>query len=126
MNIPAGYHTITPYFTVTDADRLVRFMADVFGGVVIKEVRYPDGKMQHARVRIGDSVVMLNERTETYAANVSQMHIYVDGVEETHLAAVRAGASSIMEPNLRPHGERMAGIKDPCGNVWWLAQPDNR
>lgn len=123
MIIPTGYHTITPYFTVVDADRQIRFMTQVLGGVVIKEMRDSDGKVQHARIRIGDSVVMLNEQTRTYVANASQMHIYVEDVEETYAASVRAGATGIMEPNLRPHGDWMAGIKDPCGNVWWLAQP---
>jgi uncharacterized glyoxalase superfamily protein PhnB len=113
--------TITPYFTVDDADKLIEFLTAVLGGAVIKESRYDNGRVQHARVRIGTSVVMLNERSDTYPANVSQMHLYVADTDETYEAALRGGATSVMEPNLRPHGDRMAGIKDPCGNIWWIA-----
>ena len=58
---------------------------------------------------------------DTYPANISQMHIYVDDADSTYQNALHLGASSLMEPNLRPHGDRMAGITDPCGNIWWIA-----
>ena len=49
------------------------------------------------------------------------MHLYVDDVEIVFSKALSAGAVSIMEPNERPHGDRMAGVKDPCENIWWIA-----
>ena len=113
--------SVTPYFTVSDADRLLAFLVSVFGGSVIKENRYENGRVQHARVRIGDSIVMLNEGTDTYPANVSQMHLYVEDADATYETALRCGATPLMEPNDRPHGDRMAGIEDPCGNIWWIA-----
>ena len=122
MKIPEGYHTITPYFTVTDADQLLEFLVKAFDGTIVVTNRYDNGSIQHARVRIGDSVIMLNESNEQYSANVSQMHLYVDDVERVFLKALSKGAVSIMEPNLRPHGDHMAGIKDPCGNLWWIAK----
>ena len=114
--------TITPYFTVKDADRLINFLIAAFvGATVVKESRYDDGKFQHARFLIGNSLIMLNECTEDYLANISQMHIYVENADKTYQTALRFGAASLMEPNDRPHGDRMAGVKDPCGNVWWMA-----
>ena len=121
MKIPEGYHTITPYFTVSDADQLLEFLVEAFGGTIVVTNRYPNGNIQHARVRIGDSVIMLNESNEQYPVNVSQMHLYVDDVEIVFSKALSAGAISIMEPNVRPHGDHMAGVKDPCGNIWWIA-----
>ena len=121
MKIPEGYHTITPYFTVTDADRLLDFLVEAFGGTIVVTNRDPNGSIQHSRVRIGDSIIMLNESNEQYPVNVSQMHLYVDDVETVFSKALSAGAISIMEPNDRPHGDRMAGAKDPCGNIWWIA-----
>lgn len=120
--MPDGHHTITPYFTVSDADRLLEFLVEAFGGTIFKTNRHPNGSIQHARVRIGDSVIMLNESNELYSANVSQMHLYVDDVEVVFSKALSAGAISIMEPNVRPHGDYMAGLKDPCGNIWWIAR----
>ncbi len=120
-NIPDGYHSITPYFTVADADRLISFLIAALDGQVIKEDRYGSGRIQHARVRIGDSVLMCNEAGPDYEANRSQMHLYVDDVEAVFATALTEGATPIMEPNLRPHGDRMAGFRDPCDNVWWIA-----
>ena len=121
MKLPEGYHTITPYFTVSDADRLLEFLVEAFGGVIVVKNRYPTGRIQHARIRVGDSVIMLNESNEQYPVNVSQMHLYVDDVDIVFSKALSADAISIMEPNERPHGDRMAGVKDPCGNIWWIA-----
>ncbi len=119
---PEGYHTITPYFTVADADRLIAFLAAAFEASVIKESRYEDNRLQHARLRIGNSIIMLNESSDEYPINTSQMHLFVDDADQAYEAALQLGAVSLMEPNDRPHGDRMAGIKDPCGNIWWLAK----
>ena len=121
MKLPEGYQTITPYFTVSDADRLIEFIVEVFGGVIVVTNRYPTDRIQHARIRVGDSVIMLNESNEQYPVNLSQMHLYVDDVDVVFSKALSAGAISIMESNERPHGDRMAGFKDPCGNIWWIA-----
>ncbi|MEM9604068.1 MAG: VOC family protein [Pseudomonadota bacterium] len=123
MTAPPALGTITPYFTVTDADALIAFTVTVFDGEVVKEDRYADGTVQHARVRIGDSILMLNQATAAFSANVSQMHLFVETVEGVYTAALRAGAVSVMAPNIRPHGDLMAGVVDPCGNLWWIAQP---
>lgn len=70
---------------------------------------------------IGDSILMLNQSSDDYLPIVSQIHLYVDDVDTTHSAASALGATSIMQPNDRPHGDRMAGLTDPCGNIWWIA-----
>ncbi|MEO1138007.1 MAG: VOC family protein [Pseudomonadota bacterium] len=119
-----GRHTITPYFTVQSADRLIDFLIAAFGASLVKEDRYTDNRIQHARLMIGDSLIMLNQSSDDYAPNVSQMHIVVKDTDQTYELALQLGATSLMEPNDRPHGERMAGIQDPCGNVWWIATPD--
>lgn len=119
--VPEGHPAVTPYFTVRDADRLIDFLTTVFGATVVKEDRYDTGRVQHARVRIGGSILMLNESTDTYRANTSQMHLDVEDADAVYLSALRSGATSLMVPNDRPHGDRMAGIEDPCGNIWWIA-----
>ncbi|WP_299923060.1 VOC family protein [uncultured Pelagimonas sp.] len=121
--IPEGYGSITPYFTVPDADAFIKFAKTVFGAKVIKEDRYETGRIQHAHLCVGTSILMLNEANEDYPANTSQMHLYVDDADSCYKAALAAGATSLMAPNTRPHGDRMAGIKDPSSNVWWLATP---
>ncbi len=119
---PAGHHSITPYLTVPDADRLVDFLRAAFEGHLVKLDRNEGGRIRHARIRIGDSILMLNEAGD-YPANDSQLHLYVDDVDESFSRALDEGATAVMQPNTRPHGDRMAGIHDPCGNTWWLAAP---
>ncbi len=125
-NTETERHTITPYFTVQSADRLIDFLTTAFGATLVKENRYSDNRIQHARLLIGDSLVMLNQSTDDYPPNISQMHIIVEDTDQTYQLALELGATNLMEPNNRPHGERMAGIKDPCGNVWWIASPNLR
>ena len=120
---PEGYRAITPYFTVADADGFMEFLSKIFGATQIKLDRYDDGRVQHARMKIGASIIMLNQSSDDYPANTSQMHLYVGDVDATFQNALAHGASPLMQPNLRPHGDRMAGIKDPSGNIWWLATP---
>ena len=115
------YGTVTPYFTVEDADRLIDFAREVFEAELVKINRYEDGRIQHARLRIGATVIMLNQSSQAFSANVSQMHLLVKDADAVYATELEAGAVSIMEPNIRPHGDRMAGVTDPCGNTWWIA-----
>ena len=66
---------------------------------------------------------MMNESTDDYPINVSQVHLYVEDTDSTFTKALQAGATTLMKPNTRPHGDRMAGVKDPSGNIWWIATP---
>ena len=120
-DLPEGYNSITPYFTVEDADRMIEFLIAAFGASVIKEDRYQDNRVQHARLLIGDSIIMLNQSSQIYRPNVSQMHLFVEDVDTAYAIALKSGGETLMAPNDRPHGDRMAGIKDPCGNIWWIA-----
>ena len=121
MKPPHGFLPLTPYFTVEDADALIRFCKVVFGARILKDSRYEDGTVQHARLQINDSLIMLNQATEQFTATVSQMHLYVDDVDATYHLALREGATSLMAPMRRPHGDQMAGFVDPTGNLWWVA-----
>ena len=119
---PDDKQRLTPYFTVKHADEFVTFVRNVFKADLFKEDRQSDGTIQHARLSIGGSVIMLNEASDDYQPNQSQLHLYVDSIEQTYALALEQGATSLMEPNLRPHGDRMAGFKDPFGNIWWVAE----
>ena len=109
---PLESQTITPYFTVQNADKLIDFAVATFGATLFRENRYEDGRLQHARLQIGNSVIMLNESSDDDPINTSQMHVYVDDADRIYALALELGAISLMEPNIRPHGDRMAGIKD--------------
>ena len=121
MRLSHGFLPLTPYFTVEDADALIRFCVVVFAARILKDNRHDDGTVQHARLQINDSLIMLNQATDAFTATISQMHLYVDDVDATYHLALREGATSLLAPMLRPPGAQMAGFTDPTNNIWWVA-----
>lgn len=117
---PNQYHTVTPYLTVTDADKLIRFMTRVFAAQQSERVNRADGKVLHADVRLGDSTLMLADASENWPALPGALYVYVHDTDATYQTALSAGATTIMEPADQFHGDRMAGVKDEFGNVWWI------
>jgi PhnB protein len=119
--IPAGYHSVTPYLTVQGAARLLEFLQQAFGATVTEHLKQPDGTVGHAEVRIGDSVVMIADARGNWQPLVSTLYLYVEDADATYQRALQAGASSVMEPTTHFYGDRHGGVKDPCGNFWWIA-----
>jgi PhnB protein len=120
--LPEGYHSVNPYIVVDGAERLIEFLQAVFGGVEQgrRSVR-PDGRVDHADVRIGDSLVMVSEASDRYPARPCVHFAYVDDVDATYRAALAAGAVSILAPAEQPWGDRVGGFVDPFDNRWWVA-----
>jgi uncharacterized glyoxalase superfamily protein PhnB len=81
----------------------------------------PDGTIMHVEVRIGDSKVMMGEPTGQFQPMPAMLYVYVKDTDATYLSAMRAGATSLMEPADQFYGDRNAGVEDPCGNRWWIA-----
>lgn len=117
---PNHYHTVTPYLTVAGADTFIQFVAAVFGGQVSERIMRPDGKIAHADVRIGDATIMLADASDEWPARPSALYIYVHDTDATYQQALAAGAESLMAPAHQFHGDRMAGVRDEFGNVWWI------
>lgn len=119
--IPDGYHTVTPYLTVSDLPRLVQFIIDAFGGTPSEMVPDAQGQVRHAEVRIGDSVVMIGQEREQWKARPGALYLYVENTEETYRKAMAAGGKSLMEPAKQFYGDINAGVEDPMKNWWWIA-----
>lgn len=116
-----GFHTITPYLVTQDASRLIKFLLAAFGGELISKMNRPDGSVMHAEMRIGDSMLMLGERSTAFPAMPTSIYLYVPNCDAVHRQALEAGGSLISEVRDMPSGERYGGVKDPCGNIWWVA-----
>jgi PhnB protein len=114
---PDGYNTVTPYLTVKGADRLIDFICNVAGGEVT--FRMGDDTVQHAEVRVGDSVIMIGEApAEPMPA---MLHLYVEDADSMYKRAIGAGAKSLREPEDQFYGDRTGGVQDEFGNQWWFA-----
>jgi uncharacterized glyoxalase superfamily protein PhnB len=119
--VPEGYHTITPYFTVANAAKLLEFLKQAFGAEETFRMAGPDGAIRHAEARIGDSVVMIGQARDQWKPSPNTLYLYVPDVDATYGKALAAGARSIQEPTTYPYGDRSGGVEDSQGNTWWIA-----
>lgn len=119
--IPDGYNTVTPYLVVEGASKLIDFLKQAFMATEIYRMTRPDGKVGHAEVKIGDSVIMLADMGGKWKSMPSSIYLYVPNIDATYRQALEAGAISLMEPADQFYGDRSAGVRDPFGNHWFIA-----
>jgi PhnB protein len=125
---PIGLYAVRPYLIVGDAEAAVAFYVRVFEGEEVERHLTPEGRIAHAKVRIGDTFVELGEHQdargrEGQALPAVGLRLYVPDVDATYERAVAAGAIGSGAPENRPYGSRDASIFDPFGLTWWLAGP---
>jgi uncharacterized glyoxalase superfamily protein PhnB len=127
--IPEGMHTLSPYLAVDDATAAIDFYVRAFGAKEISRMPAPDGKIAHASVQIGDSIVMFADPfpqatarppKELGGTSVSLM-MYVEDADAVFKQAVDAGATAQMEPDDMFWGDRLAQVGDPFGHSWQIA-----
>jgi PhnB protein len=118
---PEGYSIVSAYLVVEGAQRVIDFVKKIFGATDLRHFETPDGKILHAEVRIGDTVVMIADAGGGYPAFPVWLHVYVRDVDATYKAALEAGGVAVQEP-VRREGDtdKRGGFKDPCGNTWWI------
>ena len=119
--IPDGYHSVIPYLIVQGAAALIDFLRQAFDATEKERHTWPDGSIMHAEVKIGDSVIMLGEAKGEWKPMPASIYLYVNDADATFRKAIKAGAVSVMEPADQFYGDRHGGVKDPCGNLWWVA-----
>ena|ERR1700722_61642 len=119
---PQGYSTVSVYLVVEDAQQLIDFLKTIFDATDLRHFPTAEGKIMHAEVRIGDTVVMIADAGGSYPAFPVWLHVYVQDVDATYKMAMRAGGVPVQEP-VRREGDpdRRGGFKDPSGNTWWVA-----
>lgn len=120
-HIPAGFHTLNIYAIVEGADRLLEFVKTVFGATERMRMPLPDGKLAHAEVQIGDSVLELADASAEWPAMPASLHVYVPDIDAVYEAALAAGAVSVAPPSDKFYGERSGSVRDPVGNLWHIA-----
>jgi len=119
--IPEGYHSVTPYMIVSDAQRFIDFFDSVFGAKVIFQLTKPDGTIGHTELRLGDSVIMVSEAAPSFPPNNTMLHVYVEDVDTVYGRAIDAGATPISPVADQFYGDRSGGVTEPCGNMIWIA-----
>ncbi|WJH32936.1 VOC family protein [Paenibacillus sp. CC-CFT747] len=118
---PKGFQTATPYFIVQDAAKLAEFLTQAFGAVEENLMRSEEGKISHAELRVGTTILELSDAQGPFPPRTNTLHLFVEDTDSCYRKALEAGAVSLYEPGDMPYGERSAGIEDPFGNHWYLA-----
>lgn len=117
-----GFHVVTPYLLVHGLDDLAPFLTEAFGAEESYRLNRPDGSIMHIEMRIGDSTLMMGEPMPGFGPMPSSLYLHVDDSDAVFRRALEAGGESVMDVTTMEHaGERYGGVRDPSGNVWWIA-----
>ncbi|MHB1935484.1 MAG: VOC family protein [Acidobacteriaceae bacterium] len=127
--IPDGYRSVQPYLMIDGAAKAIEFYQNAFGATERLCMKQPDGRVGHAELQIGDSIVMMadeNPQIEAfspahYGGSPISLLIYTEDCDRMYRQAVAAGAKSVREPEDQFYGDRMAGVQDPFGYKWFIA-----
>ena len=120
--IPEGVPNLMPYFHPVDAPKMIDFLKQAFNAEEVAVYRSPDGTVQHAKVRIGTSIVEMGEAHGPWQPRPMHFMVYVDDCDVSYARALKAeGAISVSEPANAPYGGRTGTIRDPFGNTWYLS-----
>ena len=118
---PDGYNAVSPYVIVEGAARVIDFAKAVLGAREIMRFAAPDGRIGHAELRIGDSLIMLADASAEHPAMPCMLHVYVEDVDAAFQRALAAGATSLRPVANQFYGDRTGAVRDMCGNLWHMA-----
>jgi PhnB protein len=127
--IPTEYPRLSPYLAVDDAHTAIAFYCDVLGAVERVRLSGLDGKIGHAELEFGSSLLMLadefpeagNQSPKTLGGTAVTLSLYVRDVDEVQARALAAGATELRAPADQFYGDRTAGFEDPFGHRWFIA-----
>ena len=127
--VPDGYHTVSPYLAVEDAATAIDYYKRAFGARERVRMEAPGGKIGHAELEVGDSIVMLSDPfpqattrpPSELGGTTAGVFLYVEDVDSVVRQAVDAGATVTMEVADQFWGDRFGSVTDPFGHVWSIA-----
>ena len=127
--IPQGYHAVTPYLVVNDGNRAIEYYKKAFGATEVNRMAGPGGKIGHAELKIGDSMIMLSDEMpggtghspQSLGGSSVSIFLYVEDVDSVFNQAVKSGGKADMAPKDMFWGDRFGKLTDPFGHLWALA-----
>jgi PhnB protein len=128
--IPKGYHTVTPSLFVAGAAKAIDFYKKALGAEELMRFPGPDGKIMHAEIKVGDSIIMLADEMpdmggrspKSIGGTPVSFFVYGENVDAAWKRAVDAGAREVQPLADQFWGDRTGCLEDPFGHHWWLAQ----
>ena len=129
--VPEGYRTVTAGLCIKGADKALAFYQKAFGAQVVERADGPDGRIMHAAIKIGDSIVFLSDEflempgacraPETLKGTSAGLYLYLPDVDAAFDRAVKAGTKVLMPVADMFWGDRFGQVQDPFGHIWSLA-----
>jgi PhnB protein len=127
--VPEGFHTATPSLVVNDAAKAIEFYKKAFGAEERMQMPGPGGKIIHAEIKIGDSIIFLSDEIPGMGGKSPQsvggytggMYLYVPDVDAVFAEAVAAGGKPNGGVNDMFWGDRLGHFVDPFGHSWTVA-----
>ena len=125
--VPEGYHTLLPQLTLENAAQTIDWYKKAFGAEEVSRNTGPDGKIMHAEIKIGDSLVMVNDvmmeakGPKALGGSPASFWLYVENSDALFTRAVNAGGKVQMPIDNHFWGDRAGAIVDPAGYTWWIA-----
>ena len=127
--IPDGYHSVTPYLVMRDAARAIDFYKRALGAKESFRFDAPGGKIGHAEIKIGDSIIMLADEMpdmgyrgpQSLGGSAVSLMVYVEDVDSQFKRAIDAGAKVKQPVKDQFYGDRSGTLEDPFGHVWTIA-----
>jgi len=124
--IPEGMRSVTPHLICGGAAEAIEFYKQAFDAVELSRLLSPEGNVMHASIRIGDSVIMLNDEMPQWGTfgpkslkgSPVTIHLYVEDADAVFAQAVKAGATSTMPLEDMFWGDRYGKVADPFGHQW--------
>jgi PhnB protein len=120
--VPKGYHTVTPFLVVDGAKKVLDFLIKAFDAkaMTVMPGDKPD-RVGHAEVKIGDSIIMMGDAMADQKAAPTMLYLYVEDADAMFKRAKNAGGTVVKEMENQFYGDRCGCLKDPAGNLWWVA-----
>jgi PhnB protein len=129
--IPEGQHTVTPGLIHKEAKKAIEFYKKAFGAEVKSNMAMPDGRVMHAELKIGDSIIFISDEfpemapdhksPQTAGCVTGSLYLYVQDCDASFKRATDAGAKTVMPPADMFWGDRFAKVTDPFGHQWGMA-----
>ena len=127
--IPDGYRTATPYLIVKGAAEAIEFYKRAFGATELLRMADPKGRVGHAEIRIGDSVIMLADEypemghrgPRSLGGSSVSILLYLEDVDTVFERALKAGGRAQRPVQNQFYGDRSGTLEDPFGHVWTIA-----
>jgi PhnB protein len=120
MNIPPQHQGVMPYLMLHEAKRFINFACAVFNAeITFSQLREDEKTLMHCELQINGCTIMFCDATADWPPTPANLFVYVPNADDTFGKAITAGAETIKPLKDESYG-RTCGVKDPCGNVWWV------